>query len=295
MRTIIRAAVLTLAVGMLAVGAPSTGAASEALSYKQAGDRALAAHVFRPEGQAPGEAAPAILLFHGGGWRWGEPAWTFPEARRFRDLGLVAVAVEYRLSVDGVTPGEALADACDAFAWARTHAAELGIDPARIAAYGISAGGQLAGAAALGACGPERPGPALLVLWSPAVDVARDGWFQRLMGGGGEPDVEAARAVSPVALAQALAPDGATPPPMAVVQGEADTLTPIRGARALCEALTAAGGECALHAYPGLGHLLTRNLENQEGDFDPDPQAREDGGRRLDAFLVEHGYGRAPR
>jgi hypothetical protein len=37
--------------------------------------------------------------------------------------------------------------------------------------------------------------------------------------------------------------------------------------------------------YPGLGHLLTRNLASQERDFDPDPAARADGVARQLAFL----------
>ena len=32
-----------------------------------------------------------------------------------------------------------------------------------------------------------------------------------------------------------------------------------------------------LNVYDGVGHLLTRNLANQESDFDPDPDARADG------------------
>lgn len=47
----------------------------------------------------------------------------------------------------------------------------------------------------------------------------------------------------------------------------------------------AGGGHCDLVVYPGLGHLLTRNLANQEDDFDPDPVARSDGVAKQLAFL----------
>lgn len=53
--------------------------------------------------------------------------------------------------------------------------------------------------------------------------------------------------------------------------------TPLTGVRRYCNALTALGRRCDLHVYPGVGHLLTRNLTNQESDFDPDPVARADG------------------
>ena len=120
-----------------------------------------------------------------------------------------------------------------------------------------------------------------MLLWSPALDLARDGWFRKLMGGG-DP-----AAVSPVSLA---ARGG---PPTAIIQGAADTLTPLSGAEAFCAALKAApGGRCELHVYPGLGHLLTRNLKNQESDFDIDPQADRDGDARLNAFLAAQGYAR---
>lgn len=41
--------------------------------------------------------------------------------------------------------------------------------------------------------------------------------------------------------------------------------------------------------------LLTRDLDNQESDFDIDPVARRDGQDRLSAFLVERGYAQATR
>ena len=47
--------------------------------------------------------------------------------------------------------------------------------------------------------------------------------------------------------------------------------------RAYCDQLTELGGVCELHIYPGVGHLLTRNLANQRSGFDPDPAARADG------------------
>jgi general stress protein 26 len=68
-----------------------------------------------------------------------------------------------------------------------------------------------------------------------------------------------------------------------------------------CDRLIEAGTVCDLNLYEGVGHLLTRNLENQESGFDPDPVAETDGIARHRGFLGELGFfrdgapsGRAP-
>lgn len=273
MRRWIAGVMMAALVGGAPVGAKAQEVARQ--TYKIVGERHLVAHVFTPE--TNGRRA-AVLLFHGGGWVVGEPEWTYAAANILKGQGLVAIPIEYRLSGDGVTPADALADACDAFTWARAQADALGIDPERVAGYGVSAGGHLVAAAGLGACPNSGRGPDLMLLWSPALDLARDNWVRRLLGGADPAPI------SPLSLATHRGP------PTAIVQGEADTLTPTRGARAFCDALQTAGGECELHLYPGLGHLLTRNLANQESDFDVDPVADRDGDARLNAFLAAHGY-----
>lgn len=262
---------------LAAAGLPAVAQNARTMTYKTVGDRTLTAHVFTPD-TSGGGARPAALLFHGGGWIAGEPEWTYAAARNLVREGLVAIPIQYRLSGDDSTPADALADACDAFAWARAKAVELGVDPARVAGYGVSAGGHLVAAAGLGACPDGGKGPDLMLLWSPALDLANNGWVRRLLGGA-DP-----AAISPLSLASRGGP------PTTIVQGGADTLTPARGARAFCDALRDAGGECELHLYPGLGHLLTRNLSNQESDFDIDPEADSDGDARFNAFLAVHGY-----
>jgi acetyl esterase len=123
----------------------------------------LELYVFTPAGSPPNRRVAAVLLFHGGGWSVGSPEWTFTSARRYAEQGLVAVSVQYRLSNDTVTPVDALTDACGAFQWVRAQALKLGVDPHRIAASGVSAGGQLAAAAATIGCGnssmPSRGAP----------------------------------------------------------------------------------------------------------------------------------------
>ena len=250
--------------------------------YAEVDGAALTAFVFTPSGPPATGRRPAIILLHGGGWIAGEPAWTFASARRYAAAGFVAIAVQYRLSGARVTPVESLADVCSAFRWARAESAALGIDAARIAAFGVSAGGHLAAAAATIGCDNGGNlggtygvgGPDALVLWSPAVDVSADRHFRRLL-----------RERAPVAAYSPVEHVRAAMPPVHIVQGERDTLTPLRGAQRFCASVRGVGAVCELAVYPGVGHLLTRNLANQEDDFDPDPAARDDGIARQRAFL----------
>lgn len=258
---------------------PLRVSAQTAPVYRVIDGDSLLAHVFLPPEREAGAQADAILLFHGGGWSVGEPAWTFAAARRFADSGLVAVAVQYRLSGGEITPIEALDDACAAFAWVRSRSDEFGLS-GRLAGYGVSAGGQLVAATATVGCPDGEPGPEALLLWSPAIDVTGDGWFERLLQGrASAADLSPAQHVGP------------RTPPTSIVHGEQDTLTPLAGVRRYADAMAALGLRCDLHLYPGLGHLLTRNLAQQESDFDPDPVARADGMARQLEFLGSLGFG----
>ena len=214
----------------------------------------------------------------------GSPEWTFAAARRFASRGMIAIPIEYRLSEGEVTPIEALSDVCAAFRWAREYAGGLKLDPERVAGYGVSAGGHLVASAATVGCPAEgsrdvRPGPDALLLWSPALDLERDGWFERKLR-----NRAPAGDYSPVKHVRA------TTPPTSIVQGSKDTLTPLSGAQRFCGRLTEAGGVCELNVYEGVGHLLTRNLAQQESDFDPDPEAVSKGIAAHLLFLEKQGF-----
>lgn len=247
-------------------------------AYRVIDGDSLLAYVFLPTDPGMSDTTNAILLFHGGGWSAGSPEWTFPAAQRFAASGLVAVAIEYRLSTGDITPVDALDDVCAAVAWMRASAAEFGVT-GRVAGYGVSAGGHLVAATATVGCPGDSAAVDALLLWSPALDVVGERWFAHLLQ-------RRAKAVD-------LSPAhhvGPRTPPTSIVHGEKDTLTPLSGVQRYCAALAALGGRCDLHVYPGVGHLLTRNLENQESDFDPDPAARADGIAQQLAFLRRLGF-----
>ena len=90
---------------------------------------------------------PGLVVYvHGGGWL--EPGnvkgnWvsqTFVNA--FLAAGYAAASVNYRLSSQAHFPAQ-IQDVKTAVRWLRAHAAQYGYDPAEIAAFGDSAGGQL--------------------------------------------------------------------------------------------------------------------------------------------------------
>ena len=279
--------VLMLSGGRAAFGVPPPAQPPRqptTYTYRSIGEQSLSVYVFRPAVRHASESASAILLFHGGGWSAGSPEWTFDSARRFADLGMVAIPVQYRLSEGNVTPIDALADVCAAFRWVRKRAAELRIDPRRVAGYGVSAGGHLVASTATVGCpmhadaaAPSKPDA--LLLWSPALDLTNDGWFEKKLQGRAT-----AAAYSPVEHI------GSSTPPTSIVQGAADTLTPLSGAKRYCERLVQQRVACEINVYDGVGHLLTRNLANQESDFDPDPGARSDGIAKHRRFLTQLGF-----
>lgn len=93
-------------------------------------------------------AAGALLWLHGGGMVVGTPQFeAMGFARLARELGAVVVAPDYRLAPENPFPA-GLDDCMTTLRWMRENAAELGIDPDRIAVIGASAGDGLAAAVA---------------------------------------------------------------------------------------------------------------------------------------------------
>jgi acetyl esterase len=255
-------------------------------TYKAVGATELKAHIFPTTDPTKGKLRPAMIVLHGGGWNAGSPEWTYYDAQRFAGLGMVAIAGEYRLSNQkDITPLEAMADSRDLIRWVRDHAAELGVDPKRVAVYGSSAGGHLAVSAAVFPHSEESKTSAVpdaLILLSPAASIVRDQWPQRLLGT--RADV---KTISPAEnITNRL-------PPMIIIEGAADTETPLTGVQRFCDRAKQVGGICELHIYPNLGHLLSRNLAPQaqeQGPFDPDPTASNAAHSAEDAFLAGIGY-----
>ena len=84
---------------------------------------------------------PAILHCHGGGFVMGSAENAVAELQGLcRQLDCVAVSVDYRLAPETTFAGS-VADTYAGLKWLHANAAALGVDPARIAVMGESAGG----------------------------------------------------------------------------------------------------------------------------------------------------------
>src|SRR5690606_22453223 len=102
--------------------------------------------VYRPS--SAGEPLPALLWMHAGGWVLGDLEMDdLALAALAKEIGCAIVSVDYRLAPEHRFPA-ALDDGYAALTWLAGESRALGIDAARIAVGGASAGGNLAAALA---------------------------------------------------------------------------------------------------------------------------------------------------
>lgn len=254
--------------------------------FKQAGDVELKLYVFEPADHQPSDKTPAIVFFFGGGWVGGSPEQFAPQSRYLASRGMVAIVADYRVkNRHGVMGVDCVRDAKSAIRWVRAHAAELGVDPDRIAASGGSAGGHLA--AATGTIKEfDEPSedaavssvPNAMILYNPAASFdpatlipgeKRGGNFGARMG------------VEPSKLSPADHIDAKTPPTLIMI-GTDDYL--INGAHQFTDRMKAAGARCELDLYEGRGHGFFNLRANKPSkDFYATTKS-------LDKFLTSLGY-----
>ena len=149
--------------GESALGWPDVDLGVPAEVYKSTAERDLHVHVFSPT-SSDAEAHGAVLFFHGGGFASARIPQFQRQAALLAAENMVGLVVEYRVTSEGTSRTDAVVDGSDAVDWVRDNADALGIDPARIAVAGSSAGGALAVEASSDADA--------LVLFNPAVGAA---------------------------------------------------------------------------------------------------------------------------
>ncbi len=254
--------------------------------YKTEHDFHLEAHIYTPNDMQAKEKRPAIVLVHGGGWRSGNPSWAFDEAIHFKNLGMVAVAAQYRLTNShDVTAVESMADIKDLIMWMRTNSDSLGIQPDSIAALGWSAGGHLISSSAIFSDSITELGvnsiPNSMILISPAVSLPKNdkGWEYRMFGN--KTTISSANPVEHVR-------EGL--PPTIILQGRDDSVTPLSGAQLFHDKMQANGNYCEIWIYDGVGHLFTPNTMSDRGDPKPDKTIQKKADRKADEFLKKFGY-----
>ena len=219
------------------------------VEYKKVGDTVLHLHVFHPPGHKASDKTPAIVFFFGGGWVGGNPSQFYKQSAYLASRGMVAISAEYRTQKSsGTTPQECVKDGKSAMRWVRSHAAELGIDPDRLAAGGGSAGGHVA--AATGTLkGFNEDGedtktscrPNALVLFNPVFDNGPQGYgYDRVK--------DYWKEISPMDNIDA------STPPTTVFFGTKDKHVPVATAKRYEKLMQDAGGRCDLHLYEGEEH-----------------------------------------
>lgn len=126
---------------------------------------------YTPPDVKPKAKGPAIVYFHGGGHVIGDID-DYDNTVRYiaTRVGCRLINVEYRCAPEHKFPGAA-EDAIAAFRWVQQNAGRLGINPARLAVMGDSAGGNLAAVVAMAARDRDFPPPKLQCLIYPMTDL----------------------------------------------------------------------------------------------------------------------------
>ena len=132
------------AAGVLEINAPAL-ARIEDFHIPARDGHALPARLYAGQGAQ----LPALLYFHGGGFTIGSIATHDTLCRELsRQSGCAVVSLDYRLAPEHRFP-RAVHDSWDALQWLARHGQRLGLDPARLAVGGDSAGGTLAAVCAI--------------------------------------------------------------------------------------------------------------------------------------------------
>lgn len=241
------------------------------LVYAKRGDKSLRLDLYRPA-RAAGPL-PIVVWLHGTDWRGKlfDDGSKYPCPAAFlADRGYAVASVEYRHSGDEPFPAQ-VQDVQAAARWLRSRAAQYGLDGARLALCGESAGGALASLAALlgvadpGAA-PDRSvaqdlGAKAVICCGAPFDLAKlDAmrWRDVLNGGAWQANStsgvskflgrRAPESLSPIAFASSKAP------PFLLAHGSEDTVVSPRQSGLMHRALLAAGAESYLEIVNGGGH-----------------------------------------
>jgi acetyl esterase/lipase len=237
------------------------------------------------------DAAPVVVVVHGGAWMTGDPSQAAGNALHFARRGIATISLSYRLAPAHRFPAP-VDDIRHGLRWIRAHADELGIDPTRMALLGLSAGAHIALMAHVAHALPELDMPTL----PPELrDVPED--VRCVMLHYGPFDLTRARAfpdgIDPAA--ELLGPrrsDGArvrlaspvnhaadVRAPVLLIHGTADTVVSFRESVRMHDALVAAAKPAAILLLEGAPHAF-----QIEWRGDANRRANE----AMDTFLAQH-------
>ena len=130
----------------------------------------ISCRLYRPVGSAASDVLGVLVWFHGGGWVIGSVDGSDRICRTMANTsGCAVVSVEYRLAPEHPFPA-ATDDSFNALKGVVAMASELGVDAARVAIGGDSAGGNIAAVVALRARDEAAPNVAFQLLVYPVTD-----------------------------------------------------------------------------------------------------------------------------
>ncbi|WP_273455072.1 alpha/beta hydrolase [Nevskia ramosa] len=218
----------------------------------------LRVFVCKPSGWRTTDRRSALVHWFGGGFIFGNADSSAGEARYWaKTYGMVGVAPDYRVNDRFGTYCQVSADdGRAAVRWVQDHAAELGLDPARVVVSGSSAGGGVAFFAAMRDA-PVSGSAADNPLMRPAAVVTR----------AGVPDITTESHIQSYRSADRFSTYGsiispsinldADFPPVLMDHGDQDTTVAPTPSVHFCSALIRLGRICEFNNKAGFGHDLS--------------------------------------
>jgi acetyl esterase/lipase len=213
------------------------------IRYATHGGVDLLLDAYLPPGRGP---FPAVIVIPGGRWVDIDKTKHADVPTYFAEHRIAAFSIEYRSALDFPYPA-AIEDVTSAIRWVRRHADDYGVDPDRLGAVGVSAGGHLAALAAARGTGPLDRGARVAVVasWSGPMDLRplvdsddveriREPVRTFLGCSDEEPCADVAAEASPITYVDE------TDPPMVLVHGS-DDFIPVDQAESMAAALEDAG------------------------------------------------------
>ena len=234
----------------------------EEVEYGVGGEEKLYLDLARPTSAA--SPTPALVFIHGGGWAGGNRSAFAGAIKGAAAQGYLAVTISYRFAPKHCFPAQ-IEDCKCAVRYLRAHAKELNIDPERIGAVGISAGGHLSmmlgvldtndGLEGEGGWSDQSSKVQAVVSYvgptnfeMPYPDASRR-IVEAFLGGPREQSLETYRKASPITYVDD------SDAPMLLFQGTVDPLVPWEQAFEMAAALTKARVPGRVELLLGHGHV----------------------------------------
>jgi acetyl esterase/lipase len=225
---------------------------------------------FPAKGKANGTA---VIICPGGGYaRLSIDYEGTDVAKKFTEIGVTAFVLKYRLPSDQIMVDKTigpLQDAQQSIHFVRQHAAEWGINPAKIGIMGFSAGGHLASTAGTHFYNAviERKDtislrPDFMMLLYPVItfgELAHTGSMHNLLGANPTPEQ--------IDLYSNEKQVKATTPPTFIVQAEDDKTVPVQNSLMFYYALLANKIPSEMHIYPKGGHGFGLNNKTTKDNW----------------------------